>query len=73
MSSSYVRVFLVCAYAHTLDVVVLVLVLGDLECWPVLAFGWGGHEQVIDELIVDFSKGNKDGKLLVLKPLEVQW
>lgn len=50
---------------------VLISVLRDFECCSLLPLGWWLREKIIDELIVDFSKGNPDGELLVLGTVQL--
>lgn len=50
----------------TFNEVIAVSILGNFKCWSLLPFGWWFGEKVVDELVVDLSKGNPQGELLVL-------
>lgn len=50
---------------------VLVSVLRDLECCPLLPLGWWFGQKVIDELVVDLGKGHPDGELLVVSTVQL--
>lgn len=50
---------------------ILVSVLGDLECCPLFPLGRWLREKVVDELIVDLSKGHPDGELLVISTVQL--
>ena len=56
---------------QTFNEVVLVSVLGDFECCPLLPFGRWLRQKVIDELVVDLGKGYPDGELLVVSTVQL--
>ena len=50
---------------------VSILILGNLQYSPLFPLGGRVGQKVIDELIVDLSKGDPDGELLVIETIQL--
>ena len=65
------QLLLLAPFEHTFDEMVAVLVFCQFECWSLLALDRRLRQQIIDELIVDLSKGYPHRELVVFSSLQL--